>query len=158
MPIATTVAEWEDELATPRPGGATLAAERGTRVSARISDPSGFKLLIYPQGAFDPIGKWMGLQDIIVGHPAFDAAFIVQGNDEARVKALFADAALCDALVALPRATLRTVLAVFPEAWPAGERVIQLDVDALLADPAPAVRALELTVARLIAIGAAVPR
>ena len=62
-----------------------------TRMRAPYVNPSGFRFKIYRQGVFSTIGKWFGMQDIQVGEPAFDEAFIIQANDEAAVQQLLAN-------------------------------------------------------------------
>ena len=54
----------------------------------------GFRFTIYRKGIFSGLGKMLGMQDIEVGDPEFDEAFIIQGNNEPRVQHLFADRAL----------------------------------------------------------------
>src|SRR6476659_9583807 len=60
-----------------------------TRVRARFFNRDGFWFTVYPQGVVSTARKWLGMQDITVGHPGFDEQFIVQGNNEARLAALF---------------------------------------------------------------------
>ena len=45
-------------------------------------NPDGFRFTIYRQGVFSDIGKWLGMQDVTVGCPEFDEAFIIKGNNE----------------------------------------------------------------------------
>ena len=54
-------------------------------------NPDGFRFTIYSKGLLSELGKLLGMQDIEVGDPEFDEAFIVKGTDEARVRDLFAD-------------------------------------------------------------------
>ncbi|MFL9481455.1 hypothetical protein ACI6Q2_01675 [Chitinophagaceae bacterium LWZ2-11] len=53
----------------------------------RVSD---FRFSIHPQDIFNKIGKIFGLEDIVIGYPAFDDAVIVKANDEQLVKKIFA--------------------------------------------------------------------
>ena len=62
-----------------------------TRMRAPYVNPEGFRFTIYRQGLFSGLGKLLGMQDIEVGAPEFDEAFIVQGTDGSRVRELFAD-------------------------------------------------------------------
>jgi len=65
-----------------------------TRMRAPYVNPEGFRFTIYRKGFFSELGKLLGMQDIAVGDPEFDEAFIIKGNNEARVQNLFADARL----------------------------------------------------------------
>ena len=62
-----------------------------TRFRAPYVNEGGFRFGIYRKNIFTPLGKWLGMQDIEVGHPEFDEAFVIQGNNEQQVKALFGD-------------------------------------------------------------------
>jgi hypothetical protein len=62
-----------------------------TRMRAPYVNPDGFTFTIYRKGIFSEIGKWLGMQDVTVGYPEFDEAFIIKGNDEAKLRRLFAN-------------------------------------------------------------------
>jgi hypothetical protein len=63
-----------------------------TRMRAPYINPEGFRFTIYRKWLFSDLGKLLGMQDIEVGEPEFDEAFIIKGNDEERVRDLFANA------------------------------------------------------------------
>jgi hypothetical protein len=60
-----------------------------TRIRAPYVNPSRFRFRIYRRSLFSDLGKALGMQDIEVGDAAFDEAFIIKGNDEAKVRQLF---------------------------------------------------------------------
>ena len=62
-----------------------------TRMRAPYVNPDELRFTAYRKGLFSELGKLLGMQDIEVGDPEFDEAFIVKGRDEARVRELFAD-------------------------------------------------------------------
>ena len=63
-----------------------------TRMRAPFVSRDGFRFRIYRKDLFSGLGKGLGMQDIEVGHSArFDDDFIIQGNDEPKVRALFAN-------------------------------------------------------------------
>ena len=62
-----------------------------TRMRAPYINPEGFRFTIYRKGVFSGLGKMLGMQDIEVGDPEFDEAFIIQGNNESRAQNLFGD-------------------------------------------------------------------
>ncbi len=62
-----------------------------TRMRAPYVNPDGFRFTIYRKSLFSGLGKILGMQDIEVGDPEFDEAFIIKGNDEDRVRVLFSD-------------------------------------------------------------------
>jgi hypothetical protein len=63
-----------------------------TRMRAPYTNPENFRFTIYRKGVFSELGKLLGMQDIEVGDPDFDEAFIIKGNDEFKVRDLFANA------------------------------------------------------------------
>lgn len=63
-----------------------------TRMRAPFVSRDGFRFRIYRKGFFSGLGKALGMQDIEVGHSLhFDEDFIIQGNDESKVRSLFAN-------------------------------------------------------------------
>ena len=73
-----------------------------TRIRAPYVNPDGFRFTVYRRGFFSDLGKWLGMQDIEVGDPAFDDDFVVKGNDEAKVQRLLANPRLRELLAAQP--------------------------------------------------------
>ena len=73
-----------------------------TRIRAPYVNPEGFRFTIYRRNIFSGIGKWFGMQDVTVGYPGFDDDFIIKGNDEARLRQLFADAKVREYISAQP--------------------------------------------------------
>lgn len=62
-----------------------------TRIRAPYVNKDGFRFTIYRKSIFSGMGKLLGMQDVEVGYPEFDEAFIIKGNDEAKLRALFAN-------------------------------------------------------------------
>jgi hypothetical protein len=62
-----------------------------SRMRAPYINPEGFRFTIYRKGLFSDLGKLLGMQDIEVGDPEFDEAFIIKGDDEGQVRELFTD-------------------------------------------------------------------
>ena len=60
-----------------------------TRIRAEYVNADSFFFRIYRRNLFSNINKMLGMQDIEVGYPAFDKDFIIQGNDERKLKMLF---------------------------------------------------------------------
>jgi hypothetical protein len=61
-----------------------------TRLRAQAETLHNFKLAIHQEGVFASLGKALGAQDVEVGDPRFDKAFIVKTNDEGLAKAWLA--------------------------------------------------------------------
>jgi hypothetical protein len=73
-----------------------------TRFRAPFVNPSGFRFRIYRRSRLSGLGKMMGVQDIEIGDAAFDEAFIIQGNDAAKVRLLFASRRIRELVAAQP--------------------------------------------------------
>jgi len=77
-----------------------------TRMRAPYVNPEGLRFTVYRKGLFSELGKLLGVQDIEVGDPEFDEAFIVQGTDESRVRELFTDPEVRSLMLAQPQIRL----------------------------------------------------
>jgi hypothetical protein len=60
-----------------------------TRMRAPYVNPDGFRFKIYRAGIFSEMGKVLGMQDIEVGCPEFDDAYIIKGENIEKVRELF---------------------------------------------------------------------
>lgn len=74
-----------------------------SRIRAPYLNLDGFRFKIYRKGVFSDLGKQLGLvQDFQIGDPRFDDAFIVQGNDEAKVNLMLREFGLVALIEAQP--------------------------------------------------------
>ncbi|HEV3004730.1 MAG TPA: hypothetical protein VGX78_09720 [Pirellulales bacterium] len=60
-----------------------------TQMRTPFVNRRGFRFTIYRKTVFSDLGKKLGMQDIEIGEPEFDDAFIIKGNDESKLRALF---------------------------------------------------------------------
>ena len=60
-----------------------------TRIRAPYKYREDFQFKIYRKGIFSNLGKILGTQDVVVGVPSLDENFIIQGNDEEKLRSLF---------------------------------------------------------------------
>jgi hypothetical protein len=74
-----------------------------TRLRAPYVNRDGFRFYVARSGLFTPVGEMLGFGDIRVGHPTFDEAFVLKGNDETKVRLLFSDPQIMQLLAAQPR-------------------------------------------------------
>ncbi len=99
--IEATHGQWTVTLDTfIVPAGKTFITY--TRMQAPYVNPDGFTFIIYRKGVFSGIGKWFGMQDVTVGHPEFDEAFIIKGNDEQKLRRLFSNQKIRELISAQP--------------------------------------------------------
>jgi hypothetical protein len=73
-----------------------------TRMRAPYVNPDGFRFKVYRKGLFSGLGKMFGMQDVEIGDHEFDQAFIVQGNDESKLRSLLAYPKLRQLMLAQP--------------------------------------------------------
>lgn len=62
-----------------------------TQMRAPYVNKDGFRFTIYRRGFFSDLGKFFGMQDVEIGEPEFDDAFIIKGADEVKLRKFFAD-------------------------------------------------------------------
>ncbi|MEM6264032.1 MAG: DUF3137 domain-containing protein [Bacteroidota bacterium] len=60
-----------------------------TRIRAPYVNQDSFMFRVYRKPALDFIAKLTKYQDVVVGYPQFDYDFVIQGNDERKLKQLF---------------------------------------------------------------------
>lgn len=77
-----------------------------TRFRAPYVNADGFRFKIYRKSMFSGLGKAFGMQDVEIGEPQFDEAFIIQGNDEAKLKQFFANPTIRQLLSSQPEVNL----------------------------------------------------
>ncbi|CCH53200.1 hypothetical protein BN8_02276 [Fibrisoma limi BUZ 3] len=77
-----------------------------TRMRAPYVNQDGFRFKIYRKGVFSNLGKWLGMQDVTVGQPEFDEQFIIQGNDETKLRLLFDNETIRQLIEAQPSISL----------------------------------------------------
>jgi hypothetical protein len=99
--VIAHVGEWTVTLDTVTQA-IGLASVPFTRLRAPYVNRDGFRFTIYRKGLFSGLGKRLGMQDIEIGDPAFDSAFIIQGNEPAKAQALFADSRLRELIARRP--------------------------------------------------------
>jgi len=74
-----------------------------TRLRAPYVNPDHFRFTIYRRGLFSEFAKWLGMQDIVVGHEDFDRDFIIKGTEETKLRALFDNPKLRELIAAQPK-------------------------------------------------------
>lgn len=73
-----------------------------TRLRARFKNPAGFRFSASRAGFFSSLAEKLGFHDVRVGFDRFDDEFVIKGNDEVRLRALFANARIRALLDAQP--------------------------------------------------------
>jgi len=98
--VQAQAGDWLITLDTYTTGGKNKTTY--TRIRAPFVNREGLQFTVYRTGVFSELGKFLGMQDIEVGYPGFDREFVIKGNDESRVQALFANPRIRELLRAQP--------------------------------------------------------
>ena len=73
-----------------------------TLLTAQLPEEYTFRFLLILQNLKNQIKKLFGMQDILVGHEALDRKFIIQANDENKIKPILTDEKAIDMLLKYP--------------------------------------------------------
>ncbi|MBI1389683.1 MAG: DUF3137 domain-containing protein [bacterium] len=108
-----------------------------TRLRAPFANKDGFRFLIYRQTLFSAVAKAFGMQDIDVGFTEFDRHYVIQGNDAAKVKALFASQSVRGAISAYPEfyGEVRNDDGWFHDEFPEGVDELYCLIEGEIVDP-----------------------
>lgn len=87
--------------------GSSSSSTTYTRMRAPYVNADGFQFEVYREGLFSGLGRMLGMQDVVVGHSQFDANFVIKGNNERRLRELFANADIRDLIDRQPRIDFR---------------------------------------------------
>lgn len=131
-----------------------------TRLRAPYVNPDRFRFTIYRRGFFSDIAKWLGMQDIVVGHEDFDRDFIIKGTQEKGLRALFDNPRLRELIAAQPQIhlTVNDDEGVFGARFPADTDELHFHVHGIIKDVARLKLLFELfaeTLDQLCMIGSA---
>jgi hypothetical protein len=77
-----------------------------TRVTAPIENKDGLQFAIFREGLVARLDKKLGMKDIEIGVPDFDSEFVIQGNNETKLRSLLANAKIRQLIHAQPRIRL----------------------------------------------------
>lgn len=113
------------------------AHETFTRIRAPFVSRDELRFRIYRKTAFSDMGKMLGMQDIEVGHSAqFDDDFIIQGNDDLKIRSLFASPEIRRLIDEQPkiRLELRDDEGFFSNHFPEGVDALYFQVPGVIKD------------------------
>jgi hypothetical protein len=74
-----------------------------TRIRAPYINRDGFRFRVYRTNVWANLAKKLGMQDIEIGDPFFDHNFIIQANDQAKVKRLLSSLRIRQLIDAQPK-------------------------------------------------------
>ena len=74
-----------------------------TRIRMLFVRKNDFTFRVYKKGIFSSIAKAFGANQIETGNPSIDETFVVKGNNEEKIRSLFANKRLTDLLLSQPQ-------------------------------------------------------
>jgi hypothetical protein len=133
-----------------------------TRMRAPFVNPGGFRFSITSRNLFHDLGKLFGMQDVEVGHAAFDRDFIIQGTSDAKLRAFFDNPRVRELIAGQPYMALRVKddEGWFGAQFPQGVDELHFVVGGVVKDAERLKRLFELfaeSLDQLCHIGSAVP-
>jgi hypothetical protein len=87
-------------------GGGFESGFETTTFAAPVLNNTPLRFHVHPQDWVNEIGKILGLEDVELGYPEFDSAYIIKTNQAETLKALFADATLRNTLLKFDKTDL----------------------------------------------------
>lgn len=75
-------------------GGGFESGYETTSLTAPLHALTDFRFAIHEEHFTDEIGKFFGMQDVVLGYEEFDKKLIVKTNDERKAREIFADASI----------------------------------------------------------------
>jgi hypothetical protein len=107
-----------------------------TRLRAPYVNLGRFRFTIYRRGLFSDIAKYLGMQDVVVGHEDFDRDFVIKGTDEKKLRALFDNPKLRELIAAQPEIhlTVKDEKGIFGADFPADTDELHFHVHGIIKD------------------------
>jgi len=129
--VVAEVGQWEIVLDTYHANKTNY-----TRMRAPYVNADGFRFHIFRKHLLSAVAEWLGFRDIRIGEPAFDDAFVVRGNNEAKLRELLANGRLRALLDAQPAVSLKVVddEGIFRSKFPAGVDKLEFVVIGVIND------------------------
>lgn len=87
-------------------GGGFEGGFEFTAFKAPVTSEHDFRFALHHQDLIDTVGKFFGMEDVVIGYPEFDDALIVKTNDRERTRRIFADVNLREVFQLLHSFTL----------------------------------------------------
>ncbi len=100
-----------------------------TRLRTPFLNKDDLLFKLYRADVFSSIGELLDLQDIEIGTPLFDEHFVIKGNDEEKIKVLFANPELQELIEGQPNieVQIKPDEGFFAQDYPDGVNLLQFD-------------------------------
>ena len=72
-------------------GGGFEGGYQFTSFTAPVAPEHDFRFALHHQGLIDEVGKFFGMEDVVIGYPEFDEALFIKSNDRERTCRIFSD-------------------------------------------------------------------
>jgi len=107
-----------------------------TRLRVPFLNKDNFYFKIYREGFFSDIGKFFGMQDIEIGDPRFDDNYIIQSNNNNKIRKLLKEPKLKMLFEMVPKihVSIRKDEGWFGRKYPQGVHVLYFEQTGILKD------------------------
>ncbi len=109
-------------------GGFESGYETTTFVSP-LNTNNDFRFALHKEDFLDEVGKFFGMQDVVIGDTEFDRNVVVKSNNEAKVKEVFSDVSTREAFQ-----TLKDDF-TFATTMHDGKKVLEFSIERGITDP-----------------------
>ena len=82
-------------------GGGFESGFSTTIYNALLPNYPSFRFAIHKENFMDELGKFFGMQDVVIGYKAFDEKLIIKTTDKAAVRKVFASAELRETILSI---------------------------------------------------------
>ncbi len=66
-------------------GGGFEGGFESTMLRSQLESIGDFRFAIHDESFIDEVGKFFGMQDVVIGYPEFDKKVLIKSNDERKV-------------------------------------------------------------------------
>lgn len=135
MTVAAKAKQWTIVARTFTLTTYRAGTTRGVRMTAAYMSRDGFRFRVLRKGRFARLRrKLFGNKDIEVGYPEFDRDFIIQGNDESKVRALLANPRIRELIRFQPSVHFEVVQTKADRSLPKGVQALYYPMDRVITD------------------------
>ena len=72
-------------------GGGFEGGYSFTSFKAPVTSERDFRFALHHKGLIDTVGKFFGMEDVVIGYPDFDETLIIKTSDRERTRRIFTD-------------------------------------------------------------------
>jgi hypothetical protein len=91
-------------------GGGFEGGFESTMLRSQLKSIGDFRFAIHNESFIDEVGKFFGMQDVVIGYPEFDKKVLIKANDETKVRPLFSETSIREVFQSLDDFTFGIIM------------------------------------------------